>query len=188
MKASDYLYTYSGKVIDPSKPHIDDIDLYDIAYGLAGIMRYNAQTRISVLRHSIALANCCESDSERLWALLHDAPEAYMLDVPVPHKKYMSKHWQKSYDLFERLILARFQCNPTDAEYESVLKVDKQLVEYEMGSRIRFEPGSKMECPFTPTMDVVTIRNLDVQYAWELSDNLLMKLYISWIKELINRV
>lgn len=184
MKASDYIYTVSGFVIDPSHPSYYDIELYDIAYGLAGIMRYNAQTRISVLRHSIALANSCSTDSERLWALLHDAPEAYMLDIPVPHKKRINDKWVKDYSNFEKVILNVFNCAPTDNERKAVLDMDKALVEYEMNSRERFELGSRMKYPLPTHLNIADIRKLDKSYMWEFTDSQLIGLYIGWVREL----
>src|SRR5574343_284907 len=103
--ATDYIFTYSGQAIYPPEVTPDQIKLEDIAYGLAGINRYNGQTRVSVLRHSLAIAELSEaiarrpgyyssSDGEVLYALMHDAAEAYVMDVPVPQKPFMSDAWR----------------------------------------------------------------------------------------------
>ena len=77
-------YTRSG-TIDILDPHPDDIRLSDIAPTLAYIARWGGQIPqfYSVADHSLAVA-AKVTPEYRLHALLHDAHEAYMGDVPAP--------------------------------------------------------------------------------------------------------
>ena len=75
----------SGRRLDLLNPSPDDIEITDIAHGLARVARWNGQTvgehAFSVAQHSILVEKIvdstvpdCPSDW-RLAALLHDAPE-----------------------------------------------------------------------------------------------------------------
>jgi hypothetical protein len=81
---------HSGCLIDPFNLKPDDIDLNDIAYHLAGIYRYNGATRLTVAQHCVLGAQKILEDTGNLRAalgfLLHDAPEAYLLDMTNPIK------------------------------------------------------------------------------------------------------
>lgn len=82
--------TVTGRVIDFLKPDPEQLSLDDIARGLARAPRYAGQTErpYSVLQHSLLVAHMVEP-RHRLHALLHDAPEAYLCDVPSPAKEAM---------------------------------------------------------------------------------------------------
>ncbi|WP_375458824.1 hydrolase [uncultured Enterovirga sp.] len=86
----------SGRRLDILDPSPLDVELDDIAHGLARVARWNGQTSgpfvYSVAQHSClveALAVELDpglADSERLALLLHDAPEYVMGDVITPLK------------------------------------------------------------------------------------------------------
>lgn len=82
--------TVSGRVLNFMEPTIESIGLEDLAAGLAAMPRYAGQTiaRYSVAQHSLLVARLVEPRF-RLHALLHDAAEAYMGDVPSPLKDAM---------------------------------------------------------------------------------------------------
>jgi uncharacterized protein len=95
----------SGRRLDLLDPSPLDIEIADIAHGLARVARWNGQTRgphsFSVAQHSLlveAIADCLNpdwsdtperSDSWRLMALLHDAPEYVIGDMISPFKVVM---------------------------------------------------------------------------------------------------
>ena len=75
----------SGRRLDLIDPSALDVEIADIAHGLARVARWNGQTRgaeiFSVAQHSLlveaifsALAPAAPR-SDKLVALLHDAPE-----------------------------------------------------------------------------------------------------------------
>lgn len=82
-----WLGTNNGKRIDLLDPRADQIDLDDIACGLHHVPRFMGQTyrHYSVLSHSMNVASLVPAEY-KLCALLHDAAEAYIGDVPTPLK------------------------------------------------------------------------------------------------------
>ncbi len=86
----------SGRRLDLIDPSPMDIEIEDIAHGLARVARWNGQTRgahaFSVAEHSVIVeAICVELEPqleprERLLALLHDAPEYVIGDMISPFK------------------------------------------------------------------------------------------------------
>lgn len=79
MTVETEVYTFEGGVIYPFNPIPEQIDMEDVARGLANRCRWGGQVRrfYSVAEHSIMVACQC-SDEFRLWGLLHDAAAAYL--------------------------------------------------------------------------------------------------------------
>ena len=82
-----WLLTASGTHFDLVDPQPDMINVFDIAQGLANECRYTGQCRwfYSVAQHA-TLASQIVPDELTLEALLHDAAEAYIKDIPRPLK------------------------------------------------------------------------------------------------------
>jgi hypothetical protein len=86
----------SGRRLDLLEPSPLDIEIEDIAHGLARVARWNGQTRgshaFSVAQHSILVERLVTelsprlSREARLMALLHDAPEYVVGDLISPFK------------------------------------------------------------------------------------------------------
>lgn len=83
-----WIQTYTGKKFYPLNPREEDIDIRDIAHALSLEPRWGGATEVpySVAAHSIAVSQCVP-DGHRLAALLHDASEAYLRDIPRPLKR-----------------------------------------------------------------------------------------------------
>lgn len=79
--------TVTGHFVDLAAPCQTAIRSFDIAYGLAGIHRYNGQAkkRYTVAQHSVLISHApgLTQDQAR-WGLLHDAHEAYIGDMTRP--------------------------------------------------------------------------------------------------------
>lgn len=73
-----YLSTYTGKQIHLQTPSSSQIDIQDIAHGLAHQCCFNGQTHhfYSIAQHSLLVATLVPQQ-HRLAALLHDAVSAY---------------------------------------------------------------------------------------------------------------
>lgn len=98
---SSALATFTGKLFDPMQPDPNLFELQDIAHALANLCRYNGQTArfYSVAEHSLLVCLVVGFRAEamglpadevlrlRRWALVHDATEAYLGDVPSPIKR-----------------------------------------------------------------------------------------------------
>jgi uncharacterized protein len=102
----------SGRRLDLIDPSPVDVEIGDIAHGLARVARWNGQTEgpeiFSVAQHSLlveALFGACRPTStraERLAALLHDAPEYVIGDMISPFKAAVGG----DYKIVERRLLA----------------------------------------------------------------------------------
>ena len=84
---SPYVSTFLGNRFFLTNPHIDDVDVEDIAHGLAYQCRFNGQTRefYSVAQHSLMVMSLVPQELQ-FSALLHDAAEAYLGDMVKPLK------------------------------------------------------------------------------------------------------
>lgn len=83
-----WLSTYTGKKIHYLDPQPEEIDIRDIAHALALTCRFGGHCNqfYSVAEHSVRVAIEVDRD-HKLLALLHDAHEAYLHDVPRPIKQ-----------------------------------------------------------------------------------------------------
>jgi hypothetical protein len=82
---------FSGRYVHPLDPRPDEIDIVDIAHALSNQCRFSGHVRdfLSVAQHSVYVAEqIIKHDEPRvaLWGLLHDASEAYLVDLPKPLK------------------------------------------------------------------------------------------------------
>jgi 5'-deoxynucleotidase YfbR-like HD superfamily hydrolase len=124
----------SGRRLDLLDPSPLDIEIEDIAHGLARVARWNGQTHgdhtFSVAEHSL-LVEAAASDIEpaltrefKLAALLHDAPEYVIGDLISPFKSALALDY---HDFEARLLAAihrRFSV-PVDLP-ENVTKLIKR--------------------------------------------------------------
>ena len=83
-----WIATYTGKRFYPLDPRPEDIDINDIIHALSHMCRFAGHsTRFySVAQHCVLVSLMCNNE-DALWGLLHDASEAYLIDVPSPLKK-----------------------------------------------------------------------------------------------------
>lgn len=84
------LTTWSGRMIDYANPSPDDIYINDIATALSRECRYagHASHFYSVAQHAV-LCSRIVSPEFAIEALLHDAAEAYVKDIPTPLKRML---------------------------------------------------------------------------------------------------
>lgn len=91
LNRSDWIQTFTGIKFFPLDPKLDDIHIVDIAHSLSKQCRFNGHTNrfYSVAEHSVLMVRRFLSRSTpeaKLTALLHDASEAYLSDIPRPLK------------------------------------------------------------------------------------------------------
>jgi uncharacterized protein len=112
----------SGRRLDLLDPSPMDIEIEDIAHGLARVARWNGQTvgdhAFSVAQHSLIVEEitayidpelCPES---RLMALLHDGSEYVIGDMISPFKNALGVDYRIFEDRLERAIHIRFGLAP----------------------------------------------------------------------------
>jgi len=89
---SPFIETYTGQRFMPLSPRVEDVVIADIAHALSNQCRFSGHTKehYSVAEHSVRVARVLEargySPTSQLWGLLHDASEAYLVDLPTPLK------------------------------------------------------------------------------------------------------
>lgn len=110
--AGGWMQTYTGKAFYPLDPDPDLIDPADIAHALSLICRYGGHTRrfYSVAEHCVLMADAAEP-GHKLWALLHDATEAYVGDMVRPLKRQMPAYVEAE-DRLMAAICERFAIDP----------------------------------------------------------------------------
>ena len=94
--APSAIVTYTGRVIEPLNPDPARICIEDIAHALSNQCRFTGHTKefYSVAQHSVHCADLVPEE-DQLWALLHDASEAYLADIARPVKKFTE--WGSGY-------------------------------------------------------------------------------------------
>lgn len=87
-RIGQYLLTYTGICFYPLDPRPEEVDMVDVAHALSNQCRYNGHTRgyYSVAEHCCHLHDLFKDSERRKEALLHDAAEAYLSDMPRPLK------------------------------------------------------------------------------------------------------
>lgn len=93
-RLGDWMQVASGGQFWPLDPRADEINIEDIAHSLAMQCRYAGHCLrfYSVAEHSVLMARhlAAAGSPDALWALLHDASEAYLVDVPRPVKPFLT--------------------------------------------------------------------------------------------------
>jgi 5'-deoxynucleotidase YfbR-like HD superfamily hydrolase len=135
--------TNSGLYINVFDPKPDAICIEDIAHALAAIPRFagHLDKHYSVAQHSLMAAQLA-SPKNRKALLLHDATEAYMLDMPTPIKAQLPEY-KTAEDHLMVVIAEKFGIQyPFDKE---IKEIDKYLVELEWDKMVR-NPDKSFKC------------------------------------------
>jgi hypothetical protein len=89
-----FMQTYTGRKFWSMDPRADEVFIEDIAHSLAMQSRYagHCVRFYSVAEHCVLMARKLrwEGVDVALWALMHDASEAYLVDVPRPVKPFLT--------------------------------------------------------------------------------------------------
>lgn len=112
----------SGRRLDLLDPSPLDIEIEDIAHGLARVARWNGQTQgqhaFSVAQHSVLVEHFVAalwpttSAADRLGALLHDAPEYVIGDMISPFKTALGVDYRQFEARLDTAIRLRFGLSP----------------------------------------------------------------------------
>jgi 5'-deoxynucleotidase YfbR-like HD superfamily hydrolase len=124
----------SGRRLDLLDPSPLDIEIEDIAHGLARVARWNGQTHgphiFSVAQHSLLVeAIVPHLDSKlaaqaRLFILLHDAPEYVIGDMISPFKAVIGSTYKAVEARILSAVLLRFSLETMHAQ--SLVKLTKR--------------------------------------------------------------
>lgn len=115
--------------IDVRNPKEHQICIIDIAWALSRMNRFSGFTikNYSVAEHSVRLSHMVDTQYAKA-ALLHDAAEAYLGDVPQPIKEELPDYRSIEANLL-CLIFDKFDLNVADLE--KINELDRELSEYE---------------------------------------------------------
>jgi hypothetical protein len=119
IRKGDWIQTFTDKQFFPLDARPEDVCLEDIAHALSNLCRFGGHVRefYSVAQHSVLVSWHCPKYPRS--GLMHDATEAYLVDVPRPIKKHLSNYSDIEANL-ARVIGARFALplSPLPAEVQ----------------------------------------------------------------------
>jgi 5'-nucleotidase len=133
----------SGRRLDLLDPSPLDVEIEDIAHGLARVARWNGQTygdhAFSVAQHSLLvervhrLQNPVATPAERLTTLLHDAPEYVIGDLISPFKAVIDEAYREVEGRLHRAVRLRFGLPATLAKpmVQRIKKADQTAAYFE---------------------------------------------------------
>jgi hypothetical protein len=138
----DWIQTFTGRAVHPCRLDPAQVVIDDIAHALANQCRFSGHTRFhySVAQHSVLVALVLPKELA-LEGLLHDASEAYLVDLPAPLK--VSGLFE-AYKCFERRamwsIRQAFRLLPN--EPPEVKLADKRMLSTEFAYVMGTGPGT----------------------------------------------
>jgi 5'-deoxynucleotidase YfbR-like HD superfamily hydrolase len=133
----------SGRRLDLLDPSPLDIEIEDIAHGLARVARWNGQTIgphiFSVAQHSLLVEKIAATLDpsigrvERLFMLLHDAPEYVIGDMISPFKAAIGEGYKSVENRILAAILLRYAlpAAPTPAITQLAKRADRMAAFFE---------------------------------------------------------
>jgi 5'-deoxynucleotidase YfbR-like HD superfamily hydrolase len=128
-----YLQTVSGRFVNPLDPDPDQLDIADITRALANTCRFGGHCRsfYSVAQHSVIVSELVEQrggDVEDVFAaLMHDAAEAYLGDMPHPikHRSALGEAFKTAEARLEQVMRERFRIKP---DVPDIKRADRALL------------------------------------------------------------
>ncbi|HVZ94603.1 MAG TPA: HD family hydrolase [Phycisphaerales bacterium] len=141
----------SGRRLDILDPSPLDVELTDIAHGLARVARWNGQTQgdypFSVAQHSVLVLEIFRAGQpapeprSELYALLHDAPEYVMGDIISPFKAAMGGNYKEVENRLMGAIYLHFSlaASPPAAISRQIKRADREAAFHEAVRLAGFE-------------------------------------------------
>lgn len=123
-----WIQTASGGVFHLLDPRPEEIKIEDIAHALGMLCRFTGHGRFfySVAEHSVRASHIDQKNP--LWALMHDASEAYMADMnrPLKHFTQAGPAYSEVEKIVMEAICAKFGLKTEQPE--SVHKADRMML------------------------------------------------------------
>lgn len=140
-RRGNWQQTYTGRQFWPCDPRPEDVVIEDIAHALSNLCRFAGHCRefYSVAEHSVWVARAVaryarECGSPAAWAdqlslagLLHDAAEAYCVDVPRPLKPFLTGYREIEHGV-AAVIAERFGFSVELFDHPFVKRADESLL------------------------------------------------------------
>ena len=155
---SDAIETRSGILFRPLSPNAQDIRIEDIAHALSNQCRFSGHTRVpySVAEHSVRVSWLLQDwgydKAIQFWGLMHDAAEAYLVDLPTPLKMDPRLAFYKEAEAnLMRVICARF--GMCASEPSAVRRADGVLLATEVRDMMHGEKTHWAKLQRVPLVD-----------------------------------
>ena len=155
----------SGRRLDILNPSPLDVEIEDIAHGLARVARWNGQTRgavsFSVAQHSVLVAEIlgvldpAAPARWRLFALLHDAPEYVIGDMISPFKAALARMTKKADRIsafFEATLYAGFDKHEAETLFGAP-EIDRRRVENWLAPMLRSVADQKRQAELREALE-----------------------------------
>lgn len=154
---NDWMQTYSGQAFFPNDMSRSEIVVADIAHALSMQCRYNGHVRqfYSVAEHCVLMSYAVPPE-DALWALLHDATEAYVGDLVRPVKKHLPD-FVRIENAIMRKIVDQFDLGSYEMP-ASVKEADNRIIENERRALLA-------DSPLPWTVHGEPLENIRI-YAW----------------------
>ena len=123
-----YITTFSGKKFYPIEPESRDIKIEDIAHALSNQCRWagHCEYFYSVAQHSLHVSELVPEEY-KLAALLHDASEAYLVDLPRPLKVLVDFSSYRTLEKkLQEIIYKKYRVDIED--YEIIKDADNKML------------------------------------------------------------
>lgn len=166
-KPADCITTYTGRILAPAHPAIEDIEIRDIAHALSLLCRAGGHFAqfFSVAQHSLhcAAEAAARGHSRRvqLACLLHDGSEAYLADITRPVKQGLTGYRDLEAALQGLIYQKYLGSPPTPEEATQVSAVDDTMLYCEflhfMGEALAVDAQPMLTAPaygFRPFAEV----------------------------------
>jgi len=103
----------SGRKVDVFDLKEDDVDISDIAHALSNLCRWGGHCPYfySVAQHAVLCSYESNHIETKFEALMHDASEAYMADLPRPIKRRIPQYKEVE-DVVLKTIFTKYNINP----------------------------------------------------------------------------
>ncbi len=153
MKSRAWQRMLSGRRLDLLDPSPLDVEITDIAHGLARVARWNGQTSgdhaFSVAQHSLLVEEIFRrghpkaSADDLQMALLHDAPEYVIGDMISPFKAVVGGDYKVVEKRLEAAVHLRFGLPPHPSRdlKDEIKKADRIAAYFEATELAGFEPA-----------------------------------------------
>jgi hypothetical protein len=147
------IQTFTGRIFYPLDPRESEVVIEDIAHALSNKCRFSGHSLryFSVAEHSVIVSLLCPQDIA-LWGLLHDASEAYLIDLPTPLKYLPEFAWyRKLEEKVTNVIMNRFSLPQKEPKLVKTADKTCLVTEKRDNMRVTFEWENKYKEMPIPT-------------------------------------
>lgn len=148
-RRGDWMQTFMGRAFYPNDPQAHEINIKDIAHALSMQCRYGGHCDefYCTAEHSYWMSYLVPED-QAFEAVMHDWPEAYLMDIPTPEKKLLEPLYLPLERGWWRVGMAKFGL-PAELSPE-VKQADRDICLSERDGNMKSPPGPWVvkECGF----------------------------------------